>query len=102
MKLAGRDLEIEKGYCKVAVGIFSVWVCRPVAFFFLNERLYGPVEIEWKLRAAAFCRVHIMLQGPAFGMSAGMFGISPGRFVLHTNTIGFAELCGAQNRWTLE
>lgn len=26
-----------------------------------------PIEIEWKLRAAAFCRIHRMLQGPALG-----------------------------------
>lgn len=60
-----------------------------------------PVEIEWKLRAAAFCRVLGMLQGPDLGVSWAAWGL-PGRLVLHTAGFGCAKLCGAQSRLTRE
>lgn len=59
------------------------------------------VEMEWKLKAAACCRVLGMLQGPALAF-AGLFEVCPGRFVLYAASFGCAKLCGAQNRLTRE
>ena len=61
-----------------------------------------PAEIEWKLRAAAFCRVLGMLQGPALGVYWAVWDQSWEFCTVHTAGFGCAKLCGAQNGLTRE